>query len=118
MGSAPTRGLFMFMQHGGGAIARVAADSCAFPNRDARYWVMIEAMWMDAARDDEHIGAVEQVWRAVGPLTHGFYVNIMSEDQFANVEANYGARYRRLVKLKRQVDAANLFRLNANVRPG
>jgi hypothetical protein len=41
----------------------------------------------------------------------------VADESAAVINANYGPNYARLVALKNRYDPANLFRLNANVRP-
>jgi FAD/FMN-containing dehydrogenase len=105
------------MQHGGGAIGRTPIEATAFPNREARQWVMIASGWKDATLDDEQIGAVRGGWKHIEPLTSGFYVNSATDDDAARVGANYGRNYPRLQRIKKAYDPKNLFRLNANVQP-
>jgi FAD/FMN-containing dehydrogenase len=116
--SAPPGKLALFIQQSGGAIGRQAADSAAFPNRDARYWVMLTSSWSSPSEDQSRAAALRAAWKGIAPLTKGFYVNSMAEDQYQRVAANFGANYRRLAQLKKKWDPANQFRLNANVQPG
>jgi FAD/FMN-containing dehydrogenase len=61
---------------------------------------------------------VRATWPSVEPMTDGFYVNeLANDDPERRVRANYGANYDKLVRLKNQYDPTNLFRLNANVKP-
>jgi FAD/FMN-containing dehydrogenase len=55
--------------------------------------------------------------RAFSP---GAYLNFFDADQGeGRIRAAYGdAKYERLVALKNQYDADNVFRLNQNIRPG
>jgi hypothetical protein len=115
--SAPPGSFSLVMQQGGGAIGRTPVDAAAFPNRRARYWVMLSKAWQHGSEDEQHIIAVRDAWQRIAPLTSGFYVNAMADDEYARVAANYGANYPRLQQLKRKYDPGNLFRLNANVLP-
>jgi hypothetical protein len=105
------------MQQGGGAIGRTPVDAAAFPNRRARYWIMLSKGWHERSEDEQRISAVRSAWKRIEPLTNGFYVNAMVDDEYARVAANYGPNYPRLQQLKRKYDPGNLFRLNANVLP-
>lgn len=105
------------LQQGGGAIGRVAPDATAFPNRKAKYWVMLNVRSKDATEDAARIEGVREAWKNIEPLTSGFYVNSMSDEQYKKVDANYGQNYPRLVALKNKYDPGNLFRLNANIQP-
>jgi FAD/FMN-containing dehydrogenase len=115
--SAPSNSFSLVIQQGGGAIARAPADAAAFPNRHAGYWVMLSKGWRASGEDQEHVNAVRTWWKRIEPLTNGFYVNAMQDDEYARVAANYGANYPRLQQLKRTYDPGNQFRLNANVLP-
>ena len=115
--AAPPGLVRMSFQQSGGAIGRRSLDATAFPNRDARYWVSLSSSSKNPAEDEARIAAVRAAWKPIEPLTRGFYVNAMTEDEYAKVDSNYGPNYARLAKLKRKYDPANLFRLNANVVP-
>ncbi|HTE52781.1 MAG TPA: FAD-binding oxidoreductase [Kofleriaceae bacterium] len=116
--AAPPGKVALFIQQAGGAIGRVRPDDSAFPNRDARYWLMLVSSWWKAEEDAGRLAALRAAWRPIEPHTRGFYVNSMSEDQYQRVAANYGSHYARLVQLKKKLDPGNQFRLNANVVPG
>jgi FAD/FMN-containing dehydrogenase len=45
------------------------------------------------------------------------YVNFVSDEGAAGVQAAYGTRLERLVALKDRYDPDNVFRLNANIPP-
>jgi len=105
------------IQHAGGASSRIAPEATAFANRNARYWVNCSTKSPSPNDDEAHIAAVRRAWRLVEPHTSGFYVNAMSEDLAAKVDVNYGKNYPRLAALKKKYDPANLFRLNANIKP-
>jgi hypothetical protein len=59
---------------------------------------------------------IHAVWERLKRFTSGFYANLTVADQKA-VEENYGANITRLMKIKKQYDPDNFFRLNANIRP-
>ena len=117
LAAAPPGLVRMTFQQAGGAIGRRAIDATAFPNRDARYWVALASSFKDPSEDEARIAAVREAWKPIEPLTRGFYVNAMTEDMYAKVDANYGPNYPRLAQLKRKYDPGNQFRLNANVVP-
>ena len=50
-------------------------------------------------------------------LTDNRYTNFMSADDTGFVRQGYGVNYERLVQVKRDYDADNLFRLNHNIDP-
>jgi Berberine and berberine like len=51
------------------------------------------------------------------PFTDGYDVNLNDADPKGK-DRNYGQNFARLAELKRQFDPLNLFRLNANIKPG
>jgi len=105
----------------GGAIARVAPSASAFWNRTAAYSMHVVSAWKpDADRDtiERNKDWVRSSWDKLEPLTHGRYVNIAGGDQHdSRVSAAFGDNYPRLAALKKRYDPANLFRLNANIKP-
>jgi FAD/FMN-containing dehydrogenase len=117
LAAAPPGLVRVTFQQAGGAIGRRAVEATAFPNRDARYWVALASSFKDPSEDEARVAAVREAWKPIEPLTRGFYVNAMSEDMYAKVDANYGPNYLRLSQLKRKYDPGNQFRLNANVLP-
>jgi FAD/FMN-containing dehydrogenase len=101
-----------------GAVARVAPDATAFPNRGTRYWLGLLANYTDPAEDEARMAIVRDAWKPIEPHTDGFYTNLISDVPDAKVRANYGDNYDRLVTVKNKYDPTNQFRLNANVLPG
>jgi FAD/FMN-containing dehydrogenase len=112
----PLPGLELFYHTAGGAVARVPEDATAWPHRNAETMIGIIVGWQDAAQDAQIVGAVREMWRGIEPLTGGYYSNLREEAEASTV-ANFGPSYERLVALKTAYDPANLFRLNANVKP-
>jgi FAD/FMN-containing dehydrogenase len=124
---APFPGGAVFLQHQGGAIARVAPGATAYWNRKALFNLMMAAFWkvpsagpgsqaVDAAAAGS--GWVRTGWGKLEHFTAGYYVNLSDQDaQERRVHAAYGDNYPRLVSLKKRYDPANLFRLNANIKP-
>jgi FAD/FMN-containing dehydrogenase len=107
------------IHHMGGAVRRFAADSAAFSNRAGEFVVNIVGTWPDPADSDANIVWARDAFDAVVPHSTGrAYINFMGEEGQGRVQAAYGpAAYDRLVRLKRQYDPDNLFRLNQNIRP-
>ena len=104
----------------GGAVARVAEDATAFPNRQALHDINIVGAWMPGDGDpDRHIAWVRGFFAALQPHSAGFYVNFTNDDSPERVRgAAYGAeQWARLVGLKAKYDPTNLFRMNANIPP-
>ncbi|HUF27717.1 MAG TPA: FAD-binding protein [Gemmatimonadaceae bacterium] len=114
----PARSTQLFFQQGGGAIGRVAADATAFPQRDVQANMLCFVGWRHGDDATEHVRWIQRYWTGLEPYTHGFYVNDLEVDHStAAVQANYRQNHDRLVAVKNRYDPANLFRLNANVRP-
>jgi FAD/FMN-containing dehydrogenase len=116
---APSDGAFLWLQHQGGAISRVAPHDTAYFNRGASHNVGVFTSWKMPAADTSHeIDWVRQAWAKIEPQTRGQYVNLAAtDDREARVHAAYGDNYPRLAALKKRYDPANLFRLNANIKP-
>ncbi len=108
----------MFMDHCGGAYARVPLESTAFPRRDMAFTLAIWADWPNADGADAKVEQMRGIWRELEPLTQGFYTNYDGKGTTeARYRENFGANLERLVALKAKYDPGNLFRLNANVPP-
>ncbi len=101
-----------------GACHRVAPDATAFAYRDASFAPVIAGMWPDPTHNDANIKWVRDYYAATAPLSEeGGYINFMAGDDQERIKANYRGNYARLVDVKRQYDADNLFRVNQNIKP-
>ena len=109
-------GTACWFQHLGGATARVAPDATAFTHRNVAVNFGIGYTSTDPAQNEAGIAAVREFHAALEPHMAGFYANL-HQDEEERFPPNYGPNYPRLVELKNRYDPANLFRLNANVRP-
>ena len=112
---------FFGFQPLGSAANRVAPQATAFWNRHARYDMVLGAFWSvpgdGAERNTEWTRAA---WAKLEPFTEGYYVNLGESQQDVHahrVQTAYGDNYARLTALKKRYDPANLFRLNANIKP-
>jgi hypothetical protein len=102
----------------GGAVARVAADVTAYPNRTASHEINITAAWAPGDDRARHVAWTREFWSALEPFARGVYVNFVSDEAAGGLAAVYGASaYPRLVALKRKVDPTNFFRFNQNIEP-
>ena len=117
--SDPNRLTVLFFQHCGGASGRQAEGATAFAQRDSMANMMTVAGWQLGAVDPaEHIQATRKYWSTLEPFTRGFYVNDLAREVTSHdINANYRGNHDRLVKIKKNYDPTNLFRLNANVQP-
>jgi FAD/FMN-containing dehydrogenase len=108
----------VFIAHVGGAMARVAANGTAWPNRNAHFIMNAHSRWRDRAQDEAGVAWARQLFEATAPFASGsVYVNFMPEDENDRVGNAYGSNYRRLAEIKRRYDPDNLFRMNQNIRP-
>ncbi|HEY3729813.1 MAG TPA: FAD-binding oxidoreductase [Steroidobacteraceae bacterium] len=116
--SAPPNSV-IWLQHQGGAISRVAPKDSAYFNRGASHTIGVATTWDMSAHDSERgIDWARRAWITIEPQTRGQYVNLAAtDDREARVHAAYGDNYSRLAVLKKRFDPANLFRLNANIKP-
>ena len=71
----------------------------------------------DASQNEVKIAASRAYYKEMEPHMAGFYTNLNDESE-QKTWGNFGANYPRLVELKKQYDPSNLFRLNANIKPG
>ena len=72
----------------------------------------------ESANNTKTIPWAKEYWEALHPYSApGAYVNFMMEEGQDRIQATYGDNYDRLVSIKRKYDAANVFRVNQNIRP-
>jgi hypothetical protein len=109
-------GVVIFFQQLGGAVGRVGAADTAFSHRDALWAIGILSNFKDPSDYQKYRGLVRAQFEHLEPLTTGYYTNFNEEDPEAT-ENNYAANRRRLAQIKAKYDPANLFRLNANIKP-
>jgi len=108
----------IFLDHVHGAATRIDATATAFPHRNEAFSVLILTQWKDRADTEANIAWTRQTFETLRPyLTDSRYTNFMSADDTGFVRQGYGGNYERLVKVKREYDPDNLFRLNHNVDP-
>ena len=112
----PNAALSIVLEHCGGAISDVAPTATALAHRSEQFQLLVAAGWKDAADNEANRARVHAAWDKVSHFTSGFYVNLNTADQKA-VDDNYGPNRARLTALKKEYDPANLFRMNANIRP-
>jgi FAD/FMN-containing dehydrogenase len=116
---APLPGGIVLFSHQGGAISRVKPDATAFFHRAAPHSVMVAAFWDDPLDAERSTQWTRNGWQVVEPHTDGFYVNeVSADDSERRIRGTYGTNYPRLAALKRRYDPDNLFRMNANIKPG
>ena len=105
----------------GGKYAEPGDDDTAFGgSRRIMYVLNIAALALDAELLDTDRSWVRAFWADLVPHSGGVgsYVNFMSEFEPDRVMASYGSeKYGRLAEIKAKYDPANLFHLNANIKP-
>jgi len=110
----------ILMMHMGGAPARIAPNATAVGIRSARYGIVLQGAWEDAAEDRMHIDWARDSLSAVSPFSSGVpYMNFLTEEEG---DARLGAAYRgevltRLRQVKTTYDPGNVFRGNLNIPP-
>lgn len=115
--AVPERGTSLFFQHSGGAIGRVPADATAFAHRKSIANMFANVTWPLTDSVDEHVAYIRTFWKDLEPFTDGWYTNDVADQAASGINKNYQGNFERLVRVKNQYDPANLFRLNANVKP-
>jgi hypothetical protein len=102
----------------GGAASRVEPDATAVGERDVGFHLGINAGWPPSDSEPErHIEWVRRAWEDLRSFSTGAYVNFLSDEGTAGIDAAYGKRLERLTALKDRYDPTNFFRLNANIPP-
>jgi FAD/FMN-containing dehydrogenase len=101
----------------GGAVARVADEASAFPERSMPFVLNAVTGWHDPAAGSAHTEWARAVIRAASDASTGrAYVNFLGDAGAAR--SSYSEEtYARLVALKDEYDPTNLFRLNQNIEP-
>jgi FAD/FMN-containing dehydrogenase len=113
----PERGSMAFFQQSGGKINTIASDATAFPSRYAEHNLITGSFWNVGVDTAPHMAWSRRYWKKVSPYTDGFYINDEFSESQKEVNLNFLGNYERLVQIKNKYDPANLFRLNANIRP-
>ena len=100
------------------SIGRVGSGDTAFSQRDASFSMLSFVSWKTGEDSEEHVKYINSHWSNAAPFTTGFYVNDYFDQTQDMVNRTYRDNFPRLAKIKKQYDPSNLFRLNANVKPG
>jgi FAD/FMN-containing dehydrogenase len=105
-----------WFQHQGGAMSRIAPADTAFVHREVDLNLGVSSVWTDPAESEQRVAAVRRYHDALRPFMKGYYTNLNEESE-QKTRGNFGENHPRLVEIKNRYDPANLFRLNANIRP-
>lgn len=106
--------------HLDGAPARIPLGATAVGIRKARYGMVFQSAWTDAAEDERHIAWARKSVAAVRPFSSGStYVNFITADEgAARVPGAYaGETFERLRKIKASYDPQNLLGGTLNIPP-
>jgi FAD/FMN-containing dehydrogenase len=103
----------------GGALDRVDESATATGGRGAPFLLEILANWADPADAEANVAWARGFFSAMEPFGTGKtnlnFPGLGDEPEF--VRAALGDSWERLVRVKRQLDPRNLFRVNQNIRP-
>jgi hypothetical protein len=105
----------------GGAISKLGEDDTALGRRDVSWCYHALSMWMEPGADAEaaHVEWARNLSTDLEPeTTDGVYLNFTSDAGDERVRKTFGEeKYAKLVALKDKYDPANMFHLNANIKP-
>jgi FAD/FMN-containing dehydrogenase len=114
----PTLQATMHLYPINGAASRVKKSATAWWHREATWTEVIVGVDPDPAKKEEISAWAKEYWSALHPYSSGgAYVNFMMEEGEERIRATYGKNYKRLAKIKKRYDPANLFRVNQNIKP-
>jgi FAD/FMN-containing dehydrogenase len=114
--SCPSPRTFIVLEHGHGAVARVAPDATAFPMRGHAFDFVVISLWEDAKEDARNVAWTRAFYEAMQPWSADLvYVNALGADDGGRVAEAYGGNYARLTDVKAKYDPANRFRRNHNI---
>ena len=119
LATAPSPHTVFLLQQIGNTANRVPADATAFAHREARWDALVLTGWDDPSEDEQQVAWSREVYESWRPFcSDASYTNALSgEDSEADIRSSYGSAYPRLAEIKARYDPANLFRLNANIKP-
>jgi hypothetical protein len=90
----------------------------AFPGRNHPFLYHLIGIWTDPAEDDAQIGWNTKLSKDLAPYaTDAAYLNFIGDEGSDRVRRTFGAKYDKLVELKRKYDPQNVFRYNQNIAP-
>jgi FAD/FMN-containing dehydrogenase len=90
----------------------------AFTGRDHSFLYHLISVWEDPKEDEQHIAWSKKLSQDLAPYSsQGAYLNFIGDEGTDRVRKTFGAKYDRLVALKRKFDPQNLFRNNQNIAP-
>jgi len=116
--SCPSPRTVVVLEHGHGAVTRVASDATAFPIRGHAFDFVVISLWEDANDDASNVAWTRSFFQEMQPWSAAqVYVNALSDDDGGRVAEAYSGNYVRLAEVKAKYDPGNRFRRNHNIRP-
>jgi len=101
-----------------GAASRVGETETPWAYRNANYAGVIVGVDPDPSNADKITTWCKDYWDALHPYSAGgAYSNFMMDEGQDRVKASYKHNYDRLVKIKKEYDPNNFFRVNQNIKP-
>jgi FAD/FMN-containing dehydrogenase len=101
-----------------GQVCRIKPDATPLIRTAGQVTYFFNAGWGDPRSAAANMEWVNRSWTAMQPFSsQGAYINYLSVDGQAAVQASYGQNYERLLQIKRQYDPSNFFHGNRNIRP-
>ena len=108
-------GLGHFIHGRAGRISHL--ESC-LPRKAGQLTYFFAVGWWDPASAQVAMGWVDKHYAAMRlHSSPGTYINYLSSNSLADVEASYGKNYAKLAALKRRYDPYNVFHRNRNILP-
>ena len=118
VGDVPDPQCEVFIAHVGGAMARVAPEATAYPQRTGHFVMNVHTRWDDPGKDAACIDWARRLFRdTAADAAPSVYVNFMPEDEPDRLVEAYGGNMQRLQAIKARYDPGNLFRVNHNIKP-
>ncbi|MFM2165901.1 MAG: hypothetical protein RIS79_272 [Verrucomicrobiota bacterium] len=113
MNACPSPYTFAVWTLGGGAISKHKSDETAFYHREAKFIPEVKSIW-DADSPGDARANVEWAYDFFEDLNKasgatGAYVNYIDPLQTDWARMYYGSNYKRLLKIKKQIDPKNVF---------
>jgi FAD/FMN-containing dehydrogenase len=105
------------VEYYGGAASRVGESETAFAHRGAEFDIGILAQWVDPKESPQHIAWARGLFEALRPLSSGYLLNFLGEEDDETIRSAFGPNYKRLREVKKKYDPENFFRLNQNIEP-
>lgn len=119
--SCPSPMTAMIVEHFHGEVCRVPVEATAVAHRHEGYNLAITGIWLDPETTEANVAWTRKTYDAFAPYAASRrWLNYLpaGEDDEEGLRAVFGPNYERLVALKREYDPENVFRLNANIKPG